>query len=41
MLLAVAVTNADLALPTILVFCLAYTAELGLSLATYFGSSPK
>ena len=40
-LLAVAVTNADLALPTILVFCLAYTAELGLSLATYFGSSPK
>jgi hypothetical protein len=40
-LLAVAVTNADLALPTILVFCLAYTAELGLSLATYFGSSSK
>jgi hypothetical protein len=40
-LLAVAVTNADLALPTILVFCLAYTAELGLSLAAYFGSSSK
>ena len=31
--------NEDLALPAILVFALAYTAELGLSLATYFGSS--
>jgi hypothetical protein len=40
-LLAIAVTDADLALPTILVFALAYTAELGLSLATYFGSSSK
>jgi hypothetical protein len=38
-LLAVAVSNADLALPAILVFALAYTAELGLSLATYFGST--
>ena len=38
-LLAVATTNADLALPAILVFALAYTAELGLSLATYFGST--
>jgi hypothetical protein len=40
-LLAVAVTDADLALPTILVFALAYTAELGLSLATYFGNPSK
>jgi hypothetical protein len=38
-LLAIAVSDADLALPTILVFALAYTAELGLSLAAYFGSS--
>jgi hypothetical protein len=38
-LLAVATTNEDLALPAILVFALAYTAELGLSLATYFGST--
>ncbi len=37
-LLAVATTNEDLALPAILVFALAYTAELGLSLAAYFGS---
>ena len=29
--------NEDLALPAILVFALAYTAELGLSLASYFG----
>jgi hypothetical protein len=40
-LLAVAVTDADLALPAILTFALAYTAELGLSLATYFGSETK
>jgi hypothetical protein len=40
-LLAVAVSNPDLALPAILVFALAYTAELGLSLATYFGSSKE
>jgi hypothetical protein len=38
-LLAVAVSNPDLALPAILVFALAYTAELGLSLATYFGGA--
>jgi hypothetical protein len=38
-LLAVATTNEDLALPAILVFALAYTAELGLSLASYFGGS--
>jgi hypothetical protein len=38
-LLAIAVTDADLAVPAILVFALAYTAELGLSLATYFGST--
>ena len=40
-LLAVATTNEDLALPAILVFALAYTAELGLSLASYFGGSSK
>jgi hypothetical protein len=40
-LLAVAVSNPDLALPAILVFALAYTAELGLSLAAYFGSSKE
>jgi hypothetical protein len=38
-LLAVATTNEELALPAILVFALAYTAELGLSLAAYFGST--
>ncbi len=38
-LLAVATTNEDLALPAILVFALAYSAELGLSLASYFGGS--
>jgi hypothetical protein len=38
-LLAVATTNEALALPAILVFALAYTAELGLSLAAYFGST--
>jgi hypothetical protein len=38
-LLTVAVTDPDLAVPAILVFALAYTAELGLSLAAYFGSS--
>lgn len=37
-LLAIATTSEDLALPAILVFALAYTAELGLSLAAYFGS---
>ncbi|HEU0303193.1 MAG TPA: hypothetical protein VFR32_01295 [Gaiellaceae bacterium] len=37
-LVALAATEPDLALPAILVFALAYTAELGLSLATYFGS---
>ena len=40
-LLAVAVTDSDLALPAILTFALAYTAELGLSLATYFGAESK
>lgn len=38
-LLAVATTNEDLALPAILTFALAYTAELALSLASYFGGS--
>ena len=38
-LLAVAVSNADLALPAILVFALAYTAELGCRSPTYFGST--
>lgn len=37
-LVAVAATDSDLALPASLVFALAYTAELGLSLATYFGA---
>jgi hypothetical protein len=37
-LLAVATTDPDLALPAIVVFALAYSAELGLSLASYFGS---
>ena len=39
-LVAIAATDPDLALPAILVFALAYTAELGLSLASYFGSTP-
>lgn len=39
-LLAVATSQPDLALPAILVFALAYTVELGLSLASYFGSTP-
>jgi hypothetical protein len=39
-LVAVAATDESLALPAILVFCLAYTVELGLSLAAYFGSTP-
>ena len=38
-LIALAATDPDLALPAILVFALAYTAELGLSLASYFGSA--
>ena len=38
-LIALAATDPDLALPAILVFALAYTAELGLSLAAYFGST--
>jgi hypothetical protein len=40
-LVAVAATNADLALPAIVVFALAYTVELGLSLAAYFGGEPS
>lgn len=40
-LIALAATDPDLALPAILVFALAYTAELGLSLASYFGSAAK
>jgi len=39
-LVALASSDPDLALPAILVFALAYTAELGLSLAAYFGSTP-
>jgi hypothetical protein len=38
-LVAVVATNSGLALPAILVFALAYTVELGLSLAEYFGSA--
>lgn len=37
-LVALAATDADLALGAIATFALAYTAELGLSLASYFGS---
>jgi hypothetical protein len=40
-LITLAATDPDLALPAILVFALAYTAELGLSLASYFGSAAK
>ena len=40
-LIALAATDPDLALPAIIVFGLAYTAELGLSLASYFGSAAK
>jgi heme O synthase-like polyprenyltransferase len=38
-LFAVAASNAHLALTAALVYALAYTLELGLSLATYFGGS--
>lgn len=37
-LVALAASDPDLALPAIVTFALAYTAQLGLSLATYFGS---
>lgn len=37
-LLTAAAADAELALPAILVFSLAYTARLGVSLAAYFGS---
>jgi len=38
-LVALAASDPDLALPAIVVFALAYTVELGLSLASYFGST--
>lgn len=38
-LVAVAVSNPDLAVAAVLVFALAYTFDLGLSLATYFGGA--
>jgi hypothetical protein len=38
-LVALAASDPDLALSAILVFALAYTVELGLSLTTYFGSA--
>ena len=39
-LLAVASSNARVGLAAALVYGLAYTAELGLSLATYYGQAP-
>jgi hypothetical protein len=39
-LIAVAVTDAQLAVAAALTFALAYTFELGLSLASYFGAEP-
>ena len=39
-LLAVASSNARVGLAAALVYGLAYTAELGLSLATYYGQEP-
>ncbi len=39
-LFAVAVGDASLALAAALVYALAYTLELGLSLASYFGATP-
>jgi hypothetical protein len=39
-LLAAAITDPDLAVAAVLVYALAYTFELGLSLVTYFGSTP-
>ena len=40
-LIAVAVSHPSLALAAALVFALAYTLELGLSLFTYFGAPAK
>jgi hypothetical protein len=39
--IAVAVTDAGLGLAAALVYALAYTLELGVSLATYFGSTAR
>jgi hypothetical protein len=39
--LAVAVTNPDLAVAAILVYALAYTLELGISLTLYFSGEPR
>ena len=39
-LVAVAASNAHVALAAALVYALAYTAELGLSLADYYGQEP-
>jgi heme O synthase-like polyprenyltransferase len=40
-LLAAAVANRDLAIGAIVTYVLAYTFELGLSLATYFGGTTR
>ena len=40
-LIAVAASDARLAVAAALLYAFAYTLELGLSLATYFGSTPR
>ena len=40
-LLAVAVAKPELAVAAVATYALAYTLELGLSLASYFGSAPR
>ena len=39
-LVATAASNKDLAIAAVLTYALAYTAEFGLSLATYYGKEP-
>jgi hypothetical protein len=39
-LIATAASNEDLAIAAVLTYALAYTAEFGLSLATYYGKEP-
>jgi hypothetical protein len=39
-LIATAASNQDLAIAAVLTYALAYTAEFGLSLATYYGREP-
>ena len=40
-LIAVAASDADLAVPAALLYALAYSLELGLSVALYFGGEPR